>query len=119
MRIAAPAEEFEGTGARHCGQVRSDDAVRAKGKKNSRVAAAAAANGAAADDGTSVFPAARSSAFTNPEGLGAGPAMGNRGMPGPDPASRLPGEANGRSLDAPPPAGQDSGGPAQEKGRKA
>jgi signal transduction histidine kinase len=94
--------------------------VRAKGKKSRRVAAAAAGNGAA-DDGTSVFPAARSSAFTNPEGpgSGAGPAMGNRGMPGPDPVSGLPGEANGRPLDAPPPAGQDSGGLTQAQGRKS
>src|SRR5579863_4193471 len=109
MRIAAPAGEFEGTGARYCGQVRSDDAVRAKGKKNSRVAATAAANGAAADDGTSVFPAARSSAFTNPEGPGAGPAMGSRGMPGPEPDSGPPGEASGR----PGPRWADAGAGAQ------
>ncbi|HLX50494.1 MAG TPA: nitrate- and nitrite sensing domain-containing protein [Streptosporangiaceae bacterium] len=93
--------------------------MRAKGKKNSRVAATAAANGAAADDGTSVFPAARSSAFTNPEGPGAGPAMGSRGMPGPEPDSGPPGEASGQPVDAPPPAGQDRGGLTQAPGRKA
>ena len=104
--------------------------MRAKGKKIRRVASTAAANGAAADDDTTVFPAARSSAFTSSEGPGftsserpgAGPAVGSRGMPGPDPASGLSGEANGPAIDAPPPApvpaSQDRGGRARKASRR-
>jgi signal transduction histidine kinase len=96
--------------------------VRAKGKKIRRVASSATANGAAADGDTSVFPAARSSAFTSSEAPDAGPAVGNRGVPrpasagapGPSRASGPSGAAAGPAsstssnrIDGPPPPERD------------